>query len=106
MTMLTTEMPRPRIPPARTRPLAPPHPVTRITAPATTIIPRSSDQKPVKTIFDAPVENRKLCVVPNPLVDIIDHPLTLVFEIHSRNCLLYTSDAADDLLCVDLGGRR
>ena len=24
--------------------------------------------------------------------------------IHS--CLLYTSDAADDLLCVDLGGRR
>src|SRR5450756_3149064 len=22
------------------------------------------------------------------------------------NCLLYTSDAADDLLCVDLGGRR
>src|SRR5450756_3067078 len=24
----------------------------------------------------------------------------------SRACLLYTSDAADDLLCVDLGGRR
>src|SRR5665213_3531143 len=25
---------------------------------------------------------------------------------HSNNiCLLYTSDAADDLLCVDLGGR-
>src|SRR5450756_2826968 len=23
-----------------------------------------------------------------------------------KNCLLYTSDAADDLLCVDLGGRR
>src|SRR5659263_782119 len=23
-----------------------------------------------------------------------------------RCCLLYTSDAADDLLCVDLGGRR
>ena len=22
------------------------------------------------------------------------------------NCLLYTSDAANDLLCVDLGGRR
>ena len=21
-------------------------------------------------------------------------------------CILYTSDAADDLLCVDLGGRR
>ncbi len=26
-------------------------------------------------------------------------------EMH-RHCLLYTSDAADDLLCVDLGGRR
>src|SRR5450756_1498545 len=24
----------------------------------------------------------------------------------NRGCLLYTSDAADDLLCVDLGGRR
>src|SRR5450756_2469886 len=24
----------------------------------------------------------------------------------SMACLLYTSDAADDLLCVDLGGRR
>src|SRR5450756_2699704 len=24
----------------------------------------------------------------------------------SLSCLLYTSDAADDLLCVDLGGRR
>src|SRR5450756_233856 len=25
---------------------------------------------------------------------------------HPYSCLLYTSDAADDLLCVDLGGRR
>ena len=25
---------------------------------------------------------------------------------HLESCLLYTSDAADDLLCVDLGGRR
>src|SRR5665213_3040454 len=24
----------------------------------------------------------------------------------NHDCLLYTSDAADDLLCVDLGGRR
>src|SRR5659263_284101 len=24
----------------------------------------------------------------------------------TTTCLLYTSDAADDLLCVDLGGRR
>ena len=27
-------------------------------------------------------------------------------ELGSTACLLYTSDAADDLLCVDLGGRR
>src|SRR5450756_1893852 len=25
---------------------------------------------------------------------------------YTGTCLLYTSDAADDLLCVDLGGRR
>ena len=27
-------------------------------------------------------------------------------EGNTYTCLLYTSDAADDLLCVDLGGRR
>ena len=26
-------------------------------------------------------------------------------SMHGKVCLLYTSDAADDLLCVDLGGR-
>src|SRR5450756_2762520 len=29
-----------------------------------------------------------------------------VFGTSLEGCLLYTSDAADDLLCVDLGGRR
>ena len=29
-----------------------------------------------------------------------------VYVIYKYSCLLYTSDAADDLLCVDLGGRR
>ena len=33
------------------------------------------------------------------------HILAPVFP-DRTNCLLYTSDAADDLLCVDLGGRR
>ena len=28
----------------------------------------------------------------------------MLVRVHT--CLLYTSDAADDLLCVDLGGRR
>ena len=30
----------------------------------------------------------------------------LNFTLLADTCLLYTSDAADDLLCVDLGGRR
>src|SRR5665213_4485259 len=42
-----------------------------------------------------------------------EHPETEWYKMYGfRNilahdyCLLYTSDAADDLLCVDLGGRR
>ena len=38
-----------------------------------------------------------------------EHGLTVTDESREdelKNCLLYTSDAADDLLCVDLGGRR
>src|SRR5680860_1809287 len=31
---------------------------------------------------------------------------TKPYLVHIEGCLLYTSDAADDLLCVDLGGRR
>ena len=27
-------------------------------------------------------------------------------QLHNSHCLLYTSDAADDMQCVDLGGRR
>ena len=33
--------------------------------------------------------------------------MNVVFRLKTPEiCLLYTSDAADDLLCVDLGGRR
>src|SRR5665213_2022922 len=32
--------------------------------------------------------------------------LVVWFGVGTYSCLLYTSDAADDLLCVDLGGRR
>src|SRR5659263_213828 len=35
--------------------------------------------------------------------DLVTH---IYKERHHNGCLLYTSDAADDLLCVDLGGRR
>ena len=32
--------------------------------------------------------------------------IEMVKDRKTKDCLLYTSDAADDLLCVDLGGRR
>src|SRR5450756_1448791 len=39
--------------------------------------------------------------------DYLLFPLTnKVLQPQDQSCLLYTSDAADDLLCVDLGGRR
>eukprot|EP00657_Telonema_sp_P-1_P003898 TRINITY_DN19098_c0_g1_i1.p1 TRINITY_DN19098_c0_g1~~TRINITY_DN19098_c0_g1_i1.p1 ORF type:complete len:116 (-),score=37.83 TRINITY_DN19098_c0_g1_i1:63-410(-) len=43
--------------------------------------------------------------VPDSVLD----PTTIhghVAPVQLSVCLLYTSDAADDLLCVDLGGRR
>ena len=33
-------------------------------------------------------------------------PISRFNPLMTCTCLLYTSDAADDLLCVDLGGRR
>src|SRR5680860_1867265 len=36
----------------------------------------------------------------------IESPKFIECDRHPNICLLYTSDAADDLLCVDLGGRR
>src|SRR5450756_1180399 len=38
--------------------------------------------------------------------DLTDILLEIPEFAHAKTCLLYTSDAADDLLCVDLGGRR
>src|SRR5450756_3169023 len=37
---------------------------------------------------------------------IVGHNWPVFFQFRGGGCLLYTSDAADDLLCVDLGGRR
>src|SRR5450756_566112 len=56
--------------------------------------------------------------VPKPLVHVQNRPVGFLLLEHAAgrsatdvlretgSCLLYTSDAADDLLCVDLGGRR
>src|SRR5665213_3281585 len=37
---------------------------------------------------------------------ILGGEVTIEVDGQPKTCLLYTSDAADDLLCVDLGGRR
>ena len=42
------------------------------------------------------------CEKSSPVMFII----AAVVIMQPQACLLYTSDAADDLLCVDLGGRR
>src|SRR5665213_4606513 len=37
---------------------------------------------------------------------LVEEKVDIASEAYVSICLLYTSDAADDLLCVDLGGRR
>ena len=46
---------------------------------------------------------KKLGELPESLSNKVKENLTNILDLY---CLLYTSDAADDLLCVDLGGRR
>ena len=51
------------------------------------------------------IEQRAASVADRPrmaLVAAVEAELDML----GKGCLLYTSDAADDLLCVDLGGRR
>ena len=43
---------------------------------------------------------------PKPLGQILNQQSSEPSIDQTQPCLLYTSDAADDLLCVDLGGRR
>ena len=49
--------------------------------------------------------------VKNPIVELDGDEMTRIIWEFIKNklilpCLLYTSDAADDMQCVDLGGRR
>jgi hypothetical protein len=62
----------------------------RVTAPATISTPNSSDQNPLKTIRLPPVEKRKFCEVPKPLLNIIDQPVTPLPEIHEKNVEIIT----------------
>ena len=52
-------------------------------------------------VLDGYFGNGLECVIGEYQLDPIHLEVALVLL-----CLLYTSDAADDLLCVDLGGRR
>ena len=52
-------------------------------------------------VVEAAGEEARQLVVQCADVEIERRPAVL-----RNGCLLYTSDAADDLLCVDLGGRR
>src|SRR5450756_9165 len=50
---------------------------------------------------------RLVALLPTVPEDVRRQQALLDHRLHGeRACLLYTSDAADDLLCVDLGGRR
>ena len=54
--------------------------------------------------YDAVVWAIKNGRVKSDLIDVETTGVTIPTLLQA--CLLYTSDAADDLLCVDLGGRR
>ena len=58
-----------------------------------------------------PVLNRVVIAVISPVNSCIQTFTGAASSLEKKleaitTCLLYTSDAADDLLCVDLGGRR
>ena len=53
----------------------------------------------------AQIKSGHVSFVETKTMAILDRPLVASGDM-IYTCLLYTSDAADDLLCVDLGGRR
>ena len=61
------------------------------------------------TYGESPSKSVRIITGQSVLIDPSSRPKGTCLEVESgiaRVCLLYTSDAADDLLCVDLGGRR
>ena len=55
-----------------------------------------------KSLLTGPIDYLSFCYLNTDCYSSVNGEYTLLGNI----CLLYTSDAADDLLCVDLGGRR
>src|SRR5450756_1103101 len=71
--------------------------------------PYPSERIPVTYV--ATMSRASLCrsrstVSPSPDTKVPMPRCVETYPSRSSSCLLYTSDAADDLLCVDLGGRR
>ena len=56
--------------------------------------------------YEITQEPEKACKMAREAFDEAIADLDNVLDEYYKDCLLYTSDAADDLLCVDLGGRR
>src|SRR5665213_4059531 len=73
---------------------------------------RYNDRDLVRTFADECVPTFQFLLdngvtfIEKPIVTPDASTVPRVFVTHEWHCLLYTSDAADDLLCVDLGGRR
>src|SRR5665213_4554986 len=96
-------------------PVAPCIIFTSALASARLVLSESASTNAVTLTLVALVLFSAICPSPDPPNFALRHdhikPVIVRFArqfIHflSRICLLYTSDAADDLLCVDLGGRR
>src|SRR5659263_772964 len=64
---------------------------------------------PSNVVFEIAIDSHVSRFVPFTMVLIFSDNSEIAFGFDLSDiviCLLYTSDAADDLLCVDLGGRR
>ena len=61
------------------------------------------DEKADIVIGERPIDNTAHF---SPLKKKLQHLGSWTVRVASHSCLLYTSDAADDLLCVDLGACR
>ena len=57
-----------------------------------------------RQLLYGPIESGEVIFPAAAMADILVAEAVKDLEVYP--CLLYTSDAADDLLCVDLGGRR
>src|SRR5450756_1114302 len=69
-----------------------------------TLAPQSNPHTPTAILQATPTTEKSITAAkaaPTPTQVVATATPTVYYT-----CLLYTSDAADDLLCVDLGGRR